>query len=495
MLSIDQSGVIKMIFKKVSLLTVCFVLTMHVAWAVFAQSKAAPGDRPWESFEYPEINNFDMPVLEIFELENGIRFYLVEDRELPLIDLTVLVRTGGIQVPDDKVGLQNLAGSVMRSGGSVSYPDAVLNEMLENRAAEMETEIGFSSGSARMNVLADDFTQLLPVFIDLLVNPAFPQERLELAKTQQRSSIARRNDDQGAVANREFQRLVYGEDSKYARRIEYATLENISRDEVVAFHQQAFVSRNMMIGVAGDFDPTEMRRLLTEAFAAIPAGDQSELEFPAVDYAFESGVFFVDKPDVNQSYVLLGHIGGMRDSPDYAALQVMNRVLSGGFSSRLMQVVRSELGLAYSVFGNYGSGLYFPGSFTAGVMTQSESTAAAIEAIITQIKRLQTEPITQEELNGTRDQFLNTLVFQYPSISSVLRERMNNDYAGLPADTFEQLVAQIQNVTVADVQAVAQRYLQPDNIKILVVGNAREVGDQLARFGDVQMLDISIPAL
>ena len=190
---------------------------------------------------------------------------------------------------------------------------------------------------------------------------------------------------------------------------------------------------------------------------------------------------------------MLGHIGGMRDNPDYAALQVMNRVLSGGFSSRLMQVVRSELGLAYSVFGTYGSGLYFPGSFTAGVMTQSESTADAIDAIIAQIRRLQDEPIRESELSQTRDQFLNTLVFQYPGISAVLRERMDNDYAGLPPDTFERLVAQIQQVTVDDVQRVAQRYLRPDALKILVVGNGQELGDQLNRFGQVQTIDISIP--
>ncbi len=479
----------KTLFSAFAQLAAAGVLLVSVASSV-ASAQSDPA--PWEAFDYPEINNFEMPALEIFELENGIRFYLVEDRELPLIDLTVLVRTGGIQVPDDQVGLQNLVGSVMRSGGSLNYPDDELNRMLENRAAEIETEIGFSSGSANMNVLADDFAELLPVFLDVLVNPAFPEQRLQLAITQQRS-IARRNDDQGSVANREFQRLIYGEQSKYARRIENATLNNITRQAVVDFHRQAFVSRNMMVGVTGDFDVADMRQLLTEAFAAVPSGDETVLEFPPIDYAFNSGIFLADKPDVNQSYVLLGHIGGMRDSPDYAAIQVMNRVLSGGFSSRLMQVVRSELGLAYSVFGSYGSGLYFPGTFSAGVMTQSESTAAAIDAIVTQIRRIQDEPISDEELNSTKDQFLNTLVFQYPGISSVLRERMNNDYAGLPADTFEQLVAQIQQVTAADVQSVAQRYLRPDTLQILVVGNAAEVGDQLERFGEVQSIDISIP--
>ncbi|MGM0634185.1 MAG: M16 family metallopeptidase, partial [Pseudomonadota bacterium] len=331
-------------------------------------------ENPWEQFDYPPVNSFEMPDMEIFELDNGIRFYLVEDAELPLVRLNVMVRTGGILVPDDQVGLNQVAGEVMRSGGTEAYPADELNRMLEDRAAVMETSIGFSSGSARMNVLSEDVETLLPVFVDLLINPAFPQERIDLAITQQESVISRRNDEQSAVAGREFQRLIYGEGSKYARRIEYATLDNFTREDIVDFHESSFVGANMMIGVVGDFETESMKALLTDAFGGIPRGEPAELSFPEVDYEFESSVNFVDKSDVNQSYVLLGHIGGMRDNPDYAALQVMNRVLSGGFSSRLMQVVRSELGLAYSVFGSYGSGQYFPGTFTAGVMTASDST-------------------------------------------------------------------------------------------------------------------------
>lgn len=466
-------------------------LFVLASWCLVTASYAQ--QRPWEQFSYPDINNFELPELDIFELENGIRFYLVEDSELPLIDLSVMVRTGGILVPGDKVGLQAIVGNVMRTGGSTRYPGDALNELLEDRAAVIETDIGFSSGSARLNVLAEDFSELLPVFIDVLLNPVFPQPRIDLALTQQRSTIARRNDDQGGVASREFQRLIYGQDSPYARRVENASLANINRDDIVAFHQQSFVGRNMMIGVTGDFRIADMRALLGQAFSAIPAGAAAQLEFPPVDYAFTPGIYLVDKPDVNQSYVLLGHIGGMRDNPDYAALQVMNRVLSGGFSSRLMQVVRSELGLAYAVFGSYGSGVYFPGSFTAGVMTQSETTAEAIAAISQQVRRIQDERITESELLNTRDQFLNTLVFQYTSVAAVLRERMTNDYAGLPPDTFELLVEQIREVTVADVQRVARLYLQPDALRILVIGNADEIGDQLNRFGDVQRIDIAIP--
>jgi len=468
---------------------ICSLGLMLVSVSVLAQSQL----RPWDQFDYPPVNNFDMPDIEMFELENGIRFYLVEDSELPLISLNVLVRTGGALVPDDKVGLNSLVGTVMRSGGSETWPGERLNEFLEDRAAIMETSIGFTSGSASMNVLSDDFEELLPVFIDLMQNPAFPENRISLALTQERTAIARRNDDQGSVAGREFQRVIYGEDSRYARRVEYASLDNISRDDMVDFHARSFVGANMKIGIVGDFAIDEIRPLLEQAFGGIPRGEKLELPFPEVDYEFVSSVNFVDQPNVNQSYILLGHIGGMRDNPDYASIQVMNRVLSGGFSSRLMQVVRSEMGLAYSVFGSYGSGQYFPGTFTAGVMTASETTAAAIEAITGEIERLKNEPITEAELEQTRDQFLNSLVFQYTSRGAVLRERMSNDYAGMPPDTFERLVEEIREVSIQDVQEVAQRYLRPDALQILVVGNADEIGDQLERFGTVNTIDISIP--
>ncbi|MEX1196815.1 MAG: pitrilysin family protein [Pseudohongiellaceae bacterium] len=464
-----------------------FLLPLCLCWSAVAQENA------WEQFDYPPINSFEMPEMELFELDNGIRFYLVEDDELPLVRLNVMVRTGGVLVPDDKVGLNRVAGTVMRSGGSEQYPAEELNRMLEDRAAVMETSIGFTSGRATMNVLSEDMEFLLPVFVDLLVNPRFPQERINLAITQEETAISRRNDEQGDVARREFQRVIYGEGSKYARRIEYATLANITRQDIVDFHASSFVGANMMIGVVGDFETEAMKARLEEAFGDIPRGEQAELEFPPVDYEFEPGVHFVDKSDVNQSYILMGHIGGMRDNPDYAALQVMNRVLSGGFSSRLMQEVRSELGLAYSVFGSYGSGQYFPGTFTAGVMTASESTAEATEAVIREIRRLRVEPVSDEELAQTMDEFLNSLVFQYTSRGDVLAERMENDYAGMPPDTFERLVEEVRAVTVDDVHDVARQYLRPDALRILVVGNGEEVGDQLQTFGDVEEIDISIP--
>lgn len=460
---------------------------------VVSLCQLADAQRSWDEIEYPPLNSFEKPDIEIFELDNGITFYLVEDYELPLINLRVLVRTGGVLIPNDKAGLNSVAGTVMRSGGTTSISGDDLNELLEDRAARMETSIGLTSGSATMNVLKEDFDELLPTFIDLLKNPAFPEERINLAKTQQKTSISRRNDETIPIGIREFQKLLYGPQSVYARTAEYETIDNITRDDLVAFHSKSFVGQNMKIGVVGDFNTAEMKELLSDAFLEIPAGEPIDLDFPEIDYDFVSSINFVDKRDVNQSFVMLGHIGGLRDNPDYAALQVMNRVLSDGFSGRLMRIVRSQMGLAYAVFGEYGSGNFYPGMFYSGVMTQSETTAEAINAILDQIRRLQDEPISQQELSDTKERFLNSIVFEYTSLSSVLNERLSYDYAGLDPDTFDRLVEEIQAVTIEDVQEVSQKYLRPDALKILVVGNGAEIGDQLEQFGEVNEVDITIP--
>ncbi|MEX2396244.1 MAG: pitrilysin family protein, partial [Balneolales bacterium] len=338
------------------------IFSISLIWLVAGFSLLEAQTR-YDELTYPELNTYQEPDIVTFELDNGIEFYLVEDNELPLINMNVIVRAGSFMIPDDKAGLASMTAQVMRSGGTETYPEEELNELLENQAAQMELGMGMSSGSGSMNVLKEDFDDLLPVFIDLMKNPAFPEDKIELAKTQSRSSISRRNDNAQSVANREFGRLIYGEESLYGRLTEYETINNISRDDMVAFHEQTFTGSNLMIGITGDFSAEEMKRTLENAFADYSKGTENDLDLPEVDYTFDSSINFIDKPDVNQSIIFMGHIGGFRDNPDYAALQAMNEVLSGGFSGRLFQIVRSDMGLAYSVFGSYQSNIQYRGQF------------------------------------------------------------------------------------------------------------------------------------
>lgn len=465
---------------------ILFLLMIMVSFSVMAQKK-------YDEIVYPELNEFSKADVEEFTLDNGITFYLVEDKELPLIRVNLTVRTGSLLEPLDKVGLAGLTGQVMREGGSENYPWETLNLLLEDKAAFMSTSIGLGSGSASMNLLKEDFDELLPVFVDLVQNPSFPEEKIDLAKTQAKSNISRRNDSQQAIAVREFQKLIYGEDMPFTSQREYATIDAITREDMISFHEQAFVGNNMIIGVIGDFDTSDMKQKLEQAFGSINAGSETNLIYPEVTYDYPSTVNLVDKSDVNQSFILVGHVGGLRDNPDYAALQLMNEVLSGGFSGRLMQTVRSDLGLAYAVFGEYSSNISFPGFFYVGVMTKSSTTSEAIDAMLAEVKKLQETPVPSEELSEAKDRMLNSLVFRYDNKSDILNERISNEYNGLPQDYFDKYVEDLKEVTSEDIQRVANQYLKPESVQILVVGNAAEIGDQLNKYGVVNNVDISIP--
>lgn len=476
--------------KKTLFVTFAGILFLFAAVSAAVAQSERP-DRP-EQIQFPELNPIQVPEIERFT-HRGIEFFLLEDRELPLISVNVRIRSGGWLVPEEKTGLQSITGEVMRSGGTVNIPADELNEMLENRAVTMETGFGLTSGTASMNLLKEDFDEMLPVFIELLTQPAFPQDKFDLALTQRRSSIARRNDDPSSIAAREFANLIYGRQTVFNRTLEYHHLDTIQLENLIEFHRQAVVTGNLMVAVTGDFSPREMRRALQRAFDSIPEGRGNEFDFPEIAYEFSSGINFVDRPEMNQSIIRIGHIGGYRDNPDYAALQVMNQILSGGFSGRLLQEVRSRQGLAYSVGGSYGSNVLYRGQFFMGLSTASENTARAIEATLHEVRRLQDEPLSMEELNDTRERFLNSLVFRNEFRSSALSEQLNNTYLGLPLDAFERYVEEVRLVTPEDIQRVAREYLRPDEVQILVVGNSNLLGDQLEQFGEVNLIDVTIP--
>src|SRR5699024_4161919 len=261
---------------------------------IFVSASLAQAQQQYDELEYPELNEFQKPDIETFTTDNGIKFFLVEDHELPLIDLSVRIRTGGVQVPNKEASLASITGTVMRSGGTQSYPADTLNKILENNAASMETGISFTSGYAGMNVLKEDFDEMLPLFIDLLTNPAFPKEKIALAKKQQKSAISRRNDNAGPIASREFDKLVYGDDSRYRRFVEYATGNDVTREDIVNFHKENFSGRNMMIGLVGDFDTNTMKEKLRSAFNSIPAAEETDFSFPEVYYDNKSSINFVD---------------------------------------------------------------------------------------------------------------------------------------------------------------------------------------------------------
>lgn len=455
----------------------------------------AMAQKHYTDLAFPDLPDFDVPEAERVELPNGMILFLIEDHELPLVSMSARIGAGSLWEPGDKVGLASITGTVMRTGGTESMPGDAMNEMLEGIGASVETFIGESSGGAFMSSLTETVDEVLPVFADVLMHPAFPEDKIALAKTQQKSAISRRNDDSQQIAFREFDQLLNGEDSPYARTTEYATIDNISRDDLVAFHDQFYHPNNVILGVWGDFDTDDMVQKIQAAFADWPKKEGfTRPTSPPVDASTTAGVFYAPKMDVTQSTVLLGHPGEVTlDHPDYFSLEVMNEILSGGFSSRLFQNVRDDQGLAYAVFGGYSAGYEVPGRFFAGVMTKSETTTEAAKSVLHEVEKMRDAPPTEEEMMQAKDSYLNSFVFNFDSRREIVDRMMTYEYYDYPMDYLEKEKAGIENTTAADVQRVARQYLKPDQMKILAVGNKDDFGAPLSDLGPVTEIDITIP--
>ena len=447
----------------------------------------------YKHLKYPKLGDIEVPEVRQATLANGMRLFLLEDHELPLVNVSVMIRAGSVYEPAEKIGLASITGEVMRTGGTASRTGDEIDEELEAIAASVETGIGLNSGSASMSVLKGDLDKGLSILADVLMNPAFREDKIQLAKMQVGSSIARRNDSVGAVAGREFDKLIYGADSVYARHAEYATIGSITRDDLVAFHRKYFGPNNAMLAVWGDFNTKEMIEKIEQVFEKWDKIDLQLPRVPEVKYDFRKTVNVVRKDDVNQSNVYMGHIGGLRSDPDFFSLIVMNKILGGGFTGRLFKNVRSREGLAYSVYGSYSANYDYPGEFYVGCQTKSEKTVYAIQAMLREVEKMKESEVTDEELALAKDSFLNSFVFNFDTKGEIVNRLMVYEYFGYPADFLLKTKANVEKVTKADVLRVARKHLHPDKLQILAVGRPDDFGQPLSVLGPVNEIDITIP--
>ena len=469
------------------------IVSFALVFSFLASSCSQKYAADYKQLKYPTLGQIEIPQVGRVTLANGMQVFLLEDHELPLVSLSAMVRTGSVYEPADKIGLAAITGTVMRTGGTTSKTGDQIDEQLEQIAASVETGIGLNSGSAALSVLKDDIDTGLSVLADVLMNPVFREDKIELAKVQHRSNIARRNDNMRQIAFREFYKLIYGPQSVYARQTEYATIGNITRDDLVAFHKKFFHPNNTTIAVWGDFQTEQMIKKIEQAFKAWERADAKPAPVPQVKYEFRPTVNVIQKQDMNQSCICLGHIGGVMNDPDYFSLLVMNEILGGGFTGRLFKNVRSRMGLAYAVFGVYSADYDHPGVFYVGCQTKSKSTVYAVRAMAEEVKKITESEVTDEELALAKESYLNSFVFNFDSKGDIVERLMTYEYFGYPEDFLQKTKANVEKVTKADVLQVARKHLQPDKLQILAVGRPQDFDEPLSVLGPLREIDITIP--
>jgi zinc protease len=464
---------------------------------IFLPAVAQQPDRTTTDPELGNIKTLPLPefhpqIPKRVVLPNGMVLLLQEDHELPLIDGTMRIRGGSRLEPADKVGLIDIYGDVWRTGGTKDKTGDQLDDFLEARAAKVETDGDTDSTLISFSCLKPDFEDVFKVFLDVLQNPAFREDKIALAKFQLNTSIARRNDDIGQIARRVSTQLAYGPKNPYARFAEYSTVAAVTRQDLLAWHHQYVHPNNIIFGVVGDFDSTAMEARVRQAFGSWPKGPEAAR--PQITFTPEKPqLYFVPKEDVNQSNIQMVSLGIERNNPDYFAVEVMNYAFGAGFSARLTKDLRTAKGLAYAVGGGVGSSFDHPGIFRLSMGTKSATTAEALQGLKQELRKLVDDPPKGDELRSAKDTILNAFIFNFDSKAKVLREQMAYEYYGYPLDFLDRYRAGIEKTTPEDVARVARKYVHPEQFVTLVVGNPEEIGDQLKRLGPVATWDITIP--
>ena len=436
-------------------------------------------------------------------LKNGMIVYIAEDRALPLVNLSLSVRVGSWLEPAGKEGLAGFTGAQMRRGGTKSLTAEQLDEKLDFLAAQVSTGIGPTSGSASLNCLSDNLDEALAIFVEMLREPRFQEDRLALAKEQALQEMKKRNDDSADIEAREWGVLLYGSEFFTNRFTTEASVKAITRDDLLSFHRRYFHPASMVAAVSGSFSKAEMIRKLEAAFGGWPSPRAAVPAVPAVISPAEPGVYRVEK-DVNQGRVSIGLPTVKRDHPDVYALEVMNEILGGsGFTARITKTVRSNEGLAYSAGSGLAPGIWYPGRFRAAFQSKSRSVPYATSLVLEEIRKIREGAVTAEELDTIKNSLVQTFPSSFASKAQSMAIFASDEYTQRDPAYWTTYRDRIRAVTAADVQRVAREHLVPEKMIVLVVGKQAEIdlGDekhpvtlaQLAPGGKVTTLPLRDP--
>jgi zinc protease len=431
---------------------------------------------------------------ERWVMPNGIVVYLLEDHDLPRVTGTCYFKMGPALVPNDKVGLAGLTGEVMRSGGSARHDGDWLDDRLAAIGASVSTNIGADQAGGDFYCLSDDASEVLGLWSEVLREPAFPDDKIELAKVGLRRAIAARNDEPTALLFRLARESVYGKGHPYARKPEYATVEAIGAADCRRLHDAVFVPNRMIVAIYGDFKSAAMKKLLTNHFGAWKkSANAAPIPGPEAPKP-TAHLVFAAKEDVTQSGLVLAEPGSRADDPDYAAMQVFEQALGGGFQSRLFGRIRTQRGLAYAAGCNSGTDFARPGVFYAYTLTRSDSTMTALELLRHEVGLTTREPFTPEELAAAKQSVQNGFVFHFEEPSQTLFRQAFYEFVGYPTDFLDRYQKGLDVVDADAVLAAARRKIHPDQQVVIVVGKETDFDRKLESAGlPVERVDITIP--
>ncbi len=442
--------------------------------------------------KFPELSKIKKPQISKYDLKNGIKLRVIEDDRFPIINLSIWIKGGDVFEPGSKIGLASITAQLLRIGGTKDISGEEIDRKLDSKGISISISSAFDYFIINVSSLKDNFNEAIGILSEILMFPEFNKEKFKEIKVQMSSSVSRKNDDPSSINVREFDKLVYGSDSPFGTSLEYEHLDNIKMADVRSFYGKFFAPSNLLIGITGPIKLKEAKSIIEENLGKWNCKSDIPLypKVKKVDHDFK--IAFAEKSGMNQSQISIGHLGVKENIDEKAKILVFNSIFSQGFNSRLMQRLRVKMGLTYGIGGGIISRYLYPGKVYFSTFTKSESTKEAVIAIFDEINKIREKKVTAQELKDARDYFINSYVFKFSSPEKVLQNYLKEEFYGLDSKKYDNLLTEIKNVTAEDVYEVANKYMDPDKMVVLIVGSKKNIKGSLSDIGKVKDIDISI---
>jgi len=475
-------------------------MTRHLLCAAVAVALVAPplaGQAPDRSHP-PQPGpppSLHLPAIQKRQLANGLPVWIVEQHEVPVAQVNLLFFSGSASDPATKYGIASLTAAMMDEGAgsrsALAFADAV-----DFLGADLGSASGIDSSVVRLHVPVARLSDALPLMADEAERPTFPPEELERLRTERLTSLLQARDDPSAIAAIAFPRVLYGAAHRYGTPMfgTAATIKSFTADDLRSFYAATFRPDNAALIAVGDITASDLLPQLDKQFGAWRAASGSKAappQLPPVPGPSTREVYLIDKPGAAQSQIRIGSIGVARSTPDYFPIQVMNTILGGSFSSRLNLNLREKHGYTYGA----GSGFDMrasAGPFVASAGVQTDKTADALREFFVELNGI-LKPVPQDELARAKSYIALRFPSAFETTSDISRRLEDQMVYHLPDDYFANYVQHIEAVTGADVQRVADKYIQPSKMIVLVVGDkqAIEPGIRALNLGPIKTLTIN----
>jgi len=402
-------------------------------------------------------------------LPNGMVLLVAEQKAVPIVTVSLLLRAGAVLDPPDKPGVANLVAQMMTQGTKTRTAPQI-SEAIEFIGGSLSVDSGQELATISLSVLSKDLDLGLELLADVLLNPVFNQADLQRKINEVVAGIKRDQEDPGTVSWQAFLALVYGS-HPFGRPVEGTeqSVPTITRDDLVKFHDAYFRPNQAILAVVGDVGVADLKSRLQARLGAWQPGGPAITPPPAPAPLSQRVVKTIQR-EVTQANINLGHLGITRDNPDYYSVQLMNYLLGGGFSSYLISKIREEKGWAYDV-GSYFGAAKLTGDFSVSMQTKNEVAQDAIDEALAQIRRIREQPVSDQELKDAKAYLTGSFPLRLDTSKKLVGMLATVEYYGLGLDYVAQYAARMNAVTAADIQRVAQKYLDPEKYALAVVGD------------------------